>query len=69
MKNACRLAALVLTAFAAANAQGTKPVAKGGKMEAKPDEKVETKETAKGNKAAHYGSKMHVGNTVSKSKM
>ena len=76
MKNTCKLVAvLVLTGFSfAANAQGTKPMAKGGKMETKSEEKMETKkeekmETAKGSKMAPHVGKMHSGKMAPKSKM
>lgn len=67
------VAALAFVSFCFnASAQGTKPMAKGGKMESKSEEKMETKKMeAKGGKmhsGKMYDSKMHSGK-MSKSKM
>ena len=76
MKKSLKIvAALVFAGFCFnASAQGTKPMAKDGKMESKSEEKMETKKMemkedkmeAKGGKM-HHG-KMHSGK-MSKSKM
>ena len=76
MKNTLKVAAAIaLTGFCfAANAQTTKPM-KDGKMESKPEEKMETKKMemkedkmeAKGGKM-HHG-KMHSTKTTTKAKM
>ena len=75
MKNTVKLAAaLFLTGFCfAANAQGTKPMMKDGKMESKSEEKMETKkeekmENGKSTKMMHHG-KMHHGKMGMKHKM